>query len=279
MTTIPFKKMHALGNDFVVLDERDLPFALEPAWIARLADRHRGIGFDQLVLMDEDPELDAHVRFFNADGSESGACGNATRCIARLISEETGKTRIAIRSARGVLRAVKGEGVWSVDMGPPRLEWQDIPLAHDCDTLDVPVDVEGLPRPVAVNMGNPHAVFVVEHLGSIDVAGLGAMLERHGMFPERANIGFVQVLDRGTVRLRVYERGAGLTLACGSGACAAMVAVRLKNLVDAEVRFILDGGELLLSWPGDDGVVMTGPTTLAFDGILGDDLLPEPVES
>lgn len=278
MTTIPFKKMHALGNDFVVLDERDLPFALEPGWVARLADRHRGIGFDQLVLMDEDPELDAHVRFFNADGSESGACGNATRCIARLICEETGKTQIAIRSARGVLRAVRGDGVWSVDMGPPRLDWQDIPLAHECDTLDVPVDVEGLPRPVAVSMGNPHAVFVVEHLGSIDVAGLGAMLERHGMFPERANIGFVQVLDRGTVRLRVFERGAGLTLACGSGACAAMVAVRLKNLVDADVRFILDGGELQLSWPGDGGVVMTGPTTLAFDGILGDDLLPEPSE-
>ncbi|WP_035485322.1 diaminopimelate epimerase [Geminicoccus roseus] len=275
MTIVPFTKMHGLGNDFVLLDERRMPIPIDPAWVARLADRHRGIGFDQLVVIDEDPELDAHVRFFNADGSESGACGNATRCVARLIHDETGQDRIELRTGRGILRAVRDGDAWSVDMGQPRFRWDEIPLTHECDTEQVPVDIAGLPRPFAVNMGNPHAVFVVEHLESLDVAGMGAMLERDPMFPERANIGFVQVLDRQNVRLRVFERGAGLTLACGSGACAAMVALVRKDLVDGKVRFQLDGGELQLAWDGINGVVMTGPTALSYTGEISAEMAPD----
>jgi diaminopimelate epimerase len=266
--------MHGLGNDFVLLDERQMPGPIDPAWISQIADRHRGIGFDQLVVVDEDPELDAHVRFFNADGSESGACGNATRCVARMIHEETGKNEIGLRTARGILRAVRDGMGWSVDMGAPKLAWDQIPLAHDCAAEDVPLDIAGLPRPFAVNMGNPHAVFVVDHLESIDVAGMGPTLERHAMFPERANIGFVQVLDRSSARLRVFERGVGLTLACGSGACAAMVALVKKGLVDGRVRFQLDGGELQLEWDGMNGVVMTGPASLAYRGVISSEMAP-----
>ena len=275
MTPVPFTKMHGLGNDFVILDERRLPVPLDPAWIARLADRHRGIGFDQLVVMDEDPELDAHLRFFNADGSESGACGNATRCVARLLHDETGKDRIELRTGRGILSAVRDGDLWAVDMGRPRLAWQEIPLSRPCDPQAVPVDVAGLPRAFAVSMGNPHAVFVVDHLESIDVAGLGPMLERDEIFKERANIGFVQVLDRQAARLRVFERGAGLTLACGSGACAAMVALVKKGLVDPKARIRMDGGEVQLAWDGENGVVMTGPTALAFSGEISGELAPD----
>lgn len=275
MTIVPFTKMHGLGNDFVLLDERRMPVPLDPAWVARLADRHRGIGFDQLVVLDEDPELDAHVRFFNADGSETAACGNATRCVARLIHENTGKDRIDLRTGRGILRAVRDGSLWAVDMGQPRFGWEQIPLTHECATDEVPLDIAGLPRPFAVNMGNPHAVFLVDHLGSIDVAGMGAMLEQHPMFPERANIGFVQVLDRQSARLRVFERGAGLTLACGSGACAAMVALVKKGLVEEKVRFQLDGGELQLAWDGVGGVVMTGPAALAYTGELSAEMAPD----
>ncbi len=275
MTIVPFTKMHGLGNDFVILDERRMPALLDPAWVARLADRHRGIGFDQLVVIDEDPELDVHVRFFNADGSESGACGNATRCVARLIHDETGKDRIAMRTGRGILHAVRDGALWAVDMGRPRFGWDEIPLTHECDTEQVPVDIVGLPRPFAVNMGNPHAVFVVDHLESIDVAGMGAMLERDPMFPERANIGFVQVMDPHHAQLRVFERGVGLTLACGSGACAAMVALVKKGLAAGKVRFQLDGGELQLAWDGENGVVMTGPASCVFTGEIAAELAPD----
>ncbi|WP_255591931.1 diaminopimelate epimerase [Geminicoccus harenae] len=274
MTTVPFTKMHGLGNDFVLLDERRNPTPLDPAWIARLADRHRGIGFDQLVVIDADPELDVHVRFFNADGSESGACGNASRCVAKLIHGETGRDRVWMRTGRGILEAVRDGELWTVDMGRPRLAWDEIPLTHDCDTEAVPVDVAGLPRPFAVSMGNPHAVFVVDHLESLDVAGMGSMLERDPMFPERANIGFVQVLDRKNVRLRVFERGVGLTLACGSGACAAMVALVKKDLVDGKATFQLDGGELVLAWDGTSGVRMTGPASIVFTGEISAEYLP-----
>ena len=275
MTAVPFTKMHGLGNDFVVLDERRLPVPLEPAWIARLADRHRGIGFDQLLVIDEDPELDGHLRFFNADGSEAGACGNGTRCVARLLHDETGQDKIALRTSRGILHAWRDGALWSVDMGRPRFAWQEIPLARQCDPTAVPVDVAGLPRPFAVNLGNPHAVFVVDHLESIDVAGMGAMLERDEIFKERANIGFVQVFDRKIARLRVFERGVGLTLACGSGACAAMVALSRMGMVDSKVQILVDGGELQLAWDGEGGVVMTGSTSLVFRGEIAAEMAPD----
>ncbi|MFL5334465.1 MAG: diaminopimelate epimerase [Geminicoccaceae bacterium] len=268
--------MHGCGNDFVVLDGRRTPLALDEAAVRRIGDRHRGVGFDQLLLIEPASDAAVALRFFNSDGSESGACGNATRCVARLLFDEGASGTIEITVGKRRLRAERlADGRVAVDMGAPDLDWRGVPLAEPCDTLEVPLDVAGLPRPVAVNMGNPHAVFFVADLAALDVAGLGARLERHPMFPERANIGFVQPIDAGALRLRVFERGAGLTLACGSGACAAMVAARRRGLVGDRARLVLDGGELEIAWPGEDGVTMIGPTAKAFTGMLAPELFAD----
>ena len=276
MTAIAFQKMHGCGNDFVVLDGRAAPIRLEPAQIRRIGDRHRGVGFDQLALLGPATDADASIRFFNTDGSESGACGNATRCVARLLFEEgaTGRLALAVGDRRLFAEALP-DGRIAVAMGEPVFDWREIPLAEPCDTLAVPLAVSGLPHPVAVSMGNPHAVFLVDDLATLDVGGLGAKLERHPLFPERANIGFAERVDTDTLRLRVFERGAGLTLACGSGACAAMVAARRRGLVGDRARLILDGGELEIAWPGEGPVTMSGPTARAFSGVLAAELLDD----
>ncbi len=274
MRPIPFHKMHGLGNDFVVIDERQESVSLSPAQILRIADRHRGVGFDQLIRVERAANADARLVFLNADGSEAGACGNGTRCAARLLMDELGRDALVLDSPAGFLPARRAaDGQVTVEMPPPRLDWQDIPLAVACDTLEVPLELEGLPRPVAVSMGNPHAVFFVPDLGAIDVARLGALLERHPIFPDRANIGFAQVQGRQAIRLRVFERGAGLTLACGSGACAALVAAVRRGLVSSPAALILDGGSLEIDWDGEGPVLMTGPTALSFSGALQDELL------
>lgn len=273
MSPIDFVKMHGLGNDFMVLDQRGAAFDLEPRLICALADRRRGVGFDQLVVIRSDPEADALVLFFNADGTPSGACGNGTRCAARLVAGDQPRP-LLLRTVAGMLRAVPVAAArWRVDMGPPRLRWDEIPLAQPCDTLAVPLDRTDLPRPVAVGMGNPHAVFLVDDLDSVDVTTLGPALEHDPLFPERANIGFLQVMapDRG--RLRVWERGAGLTPACGSGACAAMVAGRRRGALGPHATLELDGGVLELAWDGAGSVQMTGPASLVFEGrLIGDQL-------
>jgi diaminopimelate epimerase len=274
MDAIAFTKMHGCGNDFVVLDARPRPLDLTARQVERIADRHRGVGFDQLVLIEPSERADARLRFLNRDGSAAEACGNATRCAARLLFEETGRSEVLLETVGGLLPARRqGNGLIAVEMAPPRLRWNEIPLGTPCDTLEVPLDEPGLPRPVAVNMGNPHAVFLVPALDALDVAALGARLERHPLFPERANIGFAQLLDPGTIRLRVFERGAGLTLACGSGACAALVAAVRRGLVQREARLILDGGMLRCSWTGAGPVTMTGPASLGFSGTLAPELL------
>jgi diaminopimelate epimerase len=267
--------MHGCGNDCVVLDARARPIPLTPEAIRRLGDRHRGVGFDQLVLILPPRDGgDALLRFYNADGGEAGACGNATRCAASLLLDEVGRERMVLESAPGPLAAERlADGRVRVAMTAPRLGWQEIPLAVACDTLDVPLDRPPLPRPVAVSMGNPHAVFFVADLAALDVASLGAELERHPLFPERANIGFAQMLGPDAMRLRVFERGAGLTLACGSGACAAMVAAVRRGLARGRLRVLVDGGELLIEWPGEGPVAMSGPATLAFTGELPPELL------
>ena len=276
MGPIPFVKMHGCGNDFVVLDGRRAPIPLDAAKVQRIGDRHRGVGFDQLVLIERSADTDAALRFFNTDGSESGACGNGTRCAAKLLFDEGASDAVALAVGDRRLRAERlPDGRVAVAMGEPELHWRRIPLAEPCDTLEVPIDVPGLPRPVAVNMGNPHAVFFVADLAAIDAAGLGARLERHPMFPERANIGFVQSVAPGVLRLRVFERGVGLTLACGSGACAAMVAARRRGLADAHVRLILDGGELEVSWPGAGPVIMIGPAVKVFSGLLASEMFAD----
>ena len=276
MGPIPFVKMHGCGNDFVVLDGRRTPIALDEATVRRIGDRHRGVGFDQLLLIELGADTDVALRFFNTDGSELGACGNGTRCVARLLFDEGAADAVSMAVGERRLRAERlADGRIAVTMGEPELHWRRIPLAEPCDTLEVPLDVAGLPRPVAVNMGNPHAVFFVSDLAAIDVAGLGARLERHPMFPERANIGFAQLVEPGVLRLRVFERGAGLTLACGSGACAAMVAARRRGLVDDRARLVLDGGELEIAWPGEGPVTMTGPTARVFTGLLAPELFAD----
>ena len=275
MSGIAFRKMHGLGNDFVVLDARARSLDLSEEAIRRIGDRHRGVGFDQLALIAPPANGgDASLRFFNADGSEAGACGNATRCVARLLLDETGQERVVLESIAGPLPAERlADGRIRVAMATPKLGWKDIPLAVPCDTVEVPLQRPPLSRPVAVSMGNPHAVFFVEDVRALDVEGLGAELERHAFFPERANIGFAQMLGPTVMRLRVFERGAGLTLACGSGACAAMVAAVRRGLAKDRCRIFVDGGELLIEWSGEGPVYMTGTASLSFEGMLAPELL------
>lgn len=267
MEPVPFVKMHGCGNDFVVVDRRRAAVPLTPELACRIADRHRGVGFDQLILLEPGEGAEVLLRFLNADGSESGACGNGTRCAARLLFEEGAPERLVIRVGERRLVATRlPDGRIAVEMGEPGLDWRDVPLAEPCDTAELPIAVEGLPAPAAVGMGNPHLVFVVPDLAALDVERLGARLERHPLFPERANVGFVQELAPGVLRLRVFERGVGLTLACGSGACAAMVTARRRGLVGDRARLILDGGELEVAWAGTGPVVMTGPAAKVFSG-------------
>lgn len=274
MGPVPFTKMHGCGNDFVVLDGRRAPIALTPEAVRRVGDRHRGVGFDQLLLVERDEEADARLRFFNTDGSESGACGNGTRCVARYLFDQGAPPRLRlVVGDRRLAAELLPDGRIAVVMGEPALGWRAIPLASPCDTLEVPLDVPELPRPVAVNMGNPHLVFLVPDVAALDVERLGAGLERHPILPERGNIGFAQLIGPDRLRLRVFERGAGLTLACGSGSCAAMVAARRRGLVGDRVRLTVDGGEVEVAWPGEGPVTLIGPTARVFTGTLAPELL------
>lgn len=270
MTRIAFRKMHGLGNDFVVLDQRRDPAPIDVAAARAIADRHTGIGCDQLLLLEppRNPRAQVFMRILNPDGSEAEACGNGTRCVARLIAEETGRREVAIETVAGLLAAtVAGGGYYgTVDMGEPRFGWRDIPLAREMDTLHVDLRRGPLADPVCTSMGNPHATFFVADAEAIDLAALGPELEHDKLFPQRANIGVATVRDRQTILFRVWERGAGITRACGSGACAAMVAARRRGLVDDRARVLLDGGELEIAWPGTGSVLMSGPATLSFEG-------------
>ncbi|HEV8679652.1 MAG TPA: diaminopimelate epimerase [Stellaceae bacterium] len=274
MQRILFRKMHGLGNDFVVLDRRRDDLHVGPGAARVLANRHTGIGCDQLILV-EPPRLPAaqvFMRILNADGSEAEACGNAARCIARLVAEETGDRRVRIETLAGLLAAeLLDDGRVAVDMGPARTAWRDIPLAREMDTASVDLSAGPLSNPVCTSIGNPHATFFVADADAIDLAVLGPVLEHDKLFPERANIGVATVADRRRLRLRVWERGAGITRACGSGACAAVVAAHRRGLTERQASVALDGGDLDILWrpggeQGDGHVVMTGPATLAFEG-------------
>lgn len=269
MNPLPFVKMQGCGNDFAIFDGRDRPLAFPPERVRRLADRRRGIGFDQLVLLEPHPEAAALVRFFNADGSESDACGNGTRCVARLLADESGRIELNLATRAGMIPCrVHGPSCIEVALPPPRFGWREIPLAQPADTLAVDLGVAGLPPAVAVSMGNPHAVLFVDDVDALDVEQLGASLEHHPLFPERANIGFAQKLAPGKLRLRVFERGSGLTPACGSGACAALVAAVRRGIVEDRATLILDGGVLEVVWPGQGPVRMIGPAAYCFRGVL-----------
>ena len=263
-------KMHGLGNDFVVIDARVQPVTLSDRLVRALADRRRGIGFDQLALIEPgEGGSDAHLSFRNADGSPSAACGNATRCIARHVMRETGKDRLRLTTGRGTLVAVDaGGGLTSVNMGAPQLGWRDIPLAREMDTLDLPI--EG--APVATGMGNPHCTFFVPDADAVPMQDFGPRHEHHPLFPERTNVQVVSLVGPDHLRMRVWERGAGLTLASGSSSCATAVAAARRGLTGRRVRIDLDGGTLDVDWR-DDGVWLTGPTAHVCDGVLTPEFL------
>ncbi len=271
MSGRPFIKMHGLGNDFVVVDARGAPFALSEASARLVADRRLGVGCDQIVVLEapRNGGADLALRFWNADGGEVAACGNGTRCAAALVMAESGTERLVIETVAGRLAAQAAEaGRVAVDMGEARLEWQDIPLARAQHTLHLDLALGPLRDPVAVNMGNPHAVFFVDDAEAIDLASLGPRLEHDPLFPERANIGVAQVIGPDALRLRVWERGAGMTRACGSGACAAAVAAARRGLTGRRVTVVLDGGPLEIEWREDGHVMLTGPVATAFTGEL-----------
>ncbi|MEL6960771.1 MAG: diaminopimelate epimerase [Pseudomonadota bacterium] len=262
-TSLPFMKMHGLGNDFVVVDNRAGGREVDSNLAATIADRHRGVGFDQLAVMTPSDETDVHLTFYNADGSLSAACGNATRCIARYLMDETGRTDLALTTAHGTLLARDaGEGLTSVNMGQPQLTWEQIPLAEDVDVDALPIDG----APLATGMGNPHCTFFVDDAEAVDLAQRGAEIEHHPLFPERTNVQFAHLIGPDHLRMRVWERGTGITLASGSSSCATAVAAHRKALTGRTVTIELDGGTIQIDWR-DDGVWMTGPTAHVFDGV------------
>jgi len=275
--TLPFIKMHGLGNDFVVLDARQSPLSLNRESAARIANRRLGVGCDQLVVIEKasDPAATVFMRIFNADGSESGACGNATRCVAQLVMEETGADHATIETVAGLLSSRRGaRGTITVDMGPPRFGWQEIPLANAVkDTHHLPVALDDLADPVGVSMGNPHCVFFVPNAEAVAIERLGPLVEHHRLFPERTNVEVVSVEAPDRMRMRVWERGVGLTLACGSGACAVMAAAHARGLVGARATVVADGGSLDMEITAEGHVLMTGPAALSFRGELFEDTL------
>jgi len=256
--------MHGLGNDFVVIDSRGRSAVTTPELARALGDRNRGVGFDQLAEILDGNGSDITLDFWNTDGTMAGACGNATRCVAQYVMAATGADILSIRTARGLLSAkAAGDNLVSVNMGTPQLGWSDIPLASDVDTRNLPI--EG--APIAVGMGNPHCVFFVDDIGCVDVATRGSAIEHHPLFPQSTNVEFAQVRGPDDIRMRVWERGTGITLACGSGACAVAVAANLIGLTGKTVRVEVDSGWLTLDWR-DDGVWMTGPTSHVFTATL-----------
>lgn len=263
---IPFLKMQGCGNDFVVFDER---YTSLPAlnW-QQIADRHYGIGCDTIMLLSTSEKADVRARFINADGSESSSCGNALRCAAALLHRESPHlSLVRIETNAGIVTArVEGKLV-TVDMGEPRLEWQEIPLAQECDTLMLPLSEGELSSPSAVSMGNPHAVFFVENADAVPLAQLGPKLEHHPLFPQRANIEVAQILSPTEIKLHVWERGVGLTLACGTGACATLVSAHRRGLAQRKATLHLPGGDLIIEWREEDShVLMSGEAVLCFEG-------------
>ncbi len=268
---IPFTKMHGIGNDCVVIDARVEPYALHEDQIRLIADRRRGVGCDQLVLIEppRNGRAAGFLRFFNSDGSEAQACGNATRCIVSRLMQEADTDEIAVETVTGLLPAhVDERGLVAIDMGGVQLDWRDIPLARGMDTLHLDLSTGPFSDPVAVGIGNPHCIFFVDDADAVDPAQYGPAVETDPLFPERTNVEFVSILDRNRIRMRVWERGAGVTLACGSGACAVAVAAARRDLTQRQVEVLLDGGSLFIDWRADNHVVMSGPVALSFTGTL-----------
>ena len=271
--SFPFLKMNGLGNDFVIVVADGRPFEPSQAWAHAIADREHGIGCDQLIAITPSNCADAGMRIWNADGGEVEACGNATRCVGWLMMQATGRDAVAIETSAGILKASRaGQRMVTIDMGEPGLDWQDVPLAWEMDTKEIYLAVDQVLRaPGCVSIGNPHVVFFVPDAETAPVTEAGPKIEHHWLFPKRANVGFAQVVGPRHIRLKVWERGVGQTRACGTGACAALVAAHRRGLCERAATVELDGGELTIEWRASDShVLMTGPIALEFEGRLPD---------
>ena len=269
MNELPFFKMHGLGNDFVIIDQRKLQINLNKELICRIANRQRGVGCDQVAIILKNPQTDAELVFFNSDGSKSTTCGNATRCIARHLMQDLHKSKLTLTTGNKILTAKDlGQGLISVNMGNPEMEWNNIPISEEIDTLKLPI--EG--SPTATGMGNPHCTFFVDDVDQIDLENLGPKFENHPLFPEKTNVQFASVLGPSHLRARVWERGVGITLSSGSSSCAVVVAAVRNNFTKKKVVVDLDGGQLEINWQSD-GVWMTGETAHSFDGHLTEEFL------
>lgn len=261
---LPFMKMHGAGNDFVIIDSRGREAVTTPELARALGDRNRGVGFDQLAEIRSATEADFALDFWNNDGSRAGACGNATRCVCDYILRDTGRAAVTLVTARGVLLAVRrADGLVSVNMGAPQREWAEVPLSHAVDPLHLPLAGD----PVALGMGNPHCVFFVADAEAVDVAARGPGHEVDPLFPQKTNVEFASLIGSDHLRMRVWERGAGITLACGSGTCATAVAAHLRGLTGRRVIVDVDGGQLEVDWR-EDGVWLTGPVVHVFNATL-----------
>jgi diaminopimelate epimerase len=266
---LPFMKMHGAGNHFVIIDSRGRDAVTTAAFAAALGDRHRGIGFDQLAEIRDAEGADYALDFWNADGTRAGACGNASRCVADHVMARLGRDRVVFVTERGTLAAQRrADGMVSVNMGDPILDWQGVPLAEPADLLHLPIAGD----PAAVGMGNPHCIFFVPDAEAVDLPREGAEMEHHPIFPKATNVEYASLTGPDRLRMRVWERGTGITLACGSGACATAVAAHLRGLTGRKVKLDLDGGTLEIDWR-EDGVWMTGPTAHVFDGWLTPDFI------
>ena len=263
-SNIGFMKMHGAGNDFVIIDSRGRAAVVTAVMARALGDRNRGVGFDQLAEIRDSDVADFALDFWNSDGSRAGACGNATRCVCDFIMRELGRTAVSLVTDRGALRAMRlADGRVSVNMGHPQRDWAEVPLAHAVDTLHLPLAGD----PVAVGMGNPHCIFFVPDAEAVDLPAVGPGWEHHPIYPQRTNVEFAALIGPDHLRMRVWERGAGVTLACGSGTCATVVAAHLRGLTGRSVTVDVDGGVLQVDWR-DDGVWLTGPVVHVFDGVL-----------
>jgi diaminopimelate epimerase len=281
MAGVPYLKMNGLGNDFVIVDGRETGQRFSTSAVQKIGDRVSGVGFDQMIVMERPAAgVDVFMRIYNADGSEIGACGNATRCVAALLAEELGRPGIVIETRAGLLLATVADELVTVDMGTPKFDWDQIPLSEEfADTTGIelqlgPIDAPILHTPSVVNVGNPHAIFWVSDVEAYDLGRFGPLLENHPIFPERANISLAQVISPDRIKVRVWERGAGLTQACGTAACAVAVAAARKGLANRKVTIELPGGPLQLDWRSSDNhILMTGPWTLDGEGVLPEEWL------
>ncbi len=264
----PFLKMHGIGNDFVILDARAHGFSLGSKAMQGIANRRTGVGCDQLLLIEPSKEADAFMRIYNADGSEVGQCGNGIRCIASLVMDEKNKNDVRLETRAGVYNCHRVPGGIAIDMGMPIFDWQSIPLSEERDTLNVGLKMGALKNPCAINVGNPHVVFFVADADEINLSALGPKIENYFLFPERINVNVAQILSKGEIRLRVWERGTGITLACGTGASATMVAAHRRGLIGRKATIHMDGGRLGVEWRDDNHIILSGAIEKSFSGVV-----------